>query len=169
MTAIPQIESLETKTRDILRFLRSLRNTFLPVNRLPPEVISHIVRCVLGDHTIDTTSVVPLTHVCQYWRNSVVSTPDNWTPISSEREDLAALSLERAKAAPLTVHLDLSRPESKIDSSFLKLLQPHTQKIRSLFIPGIFASKELVRVLPNFPKSMPDLQSLILTGLRRTN
>jgi len=50
-----------------------------------------------------------------------MSTPNNWTLISNRWKNLAAVSLERAKAAPLTVNFDLKR-----DPRFLDLLLPHT-------------------------------------------
>ena len=133
-----------------------------PVNRLPPEIISHISRCVLGGDAIDTRSIVPLTHVCRYWRDSIISTPDNWTPISNEREGLAALSLERAKAAPLTINLDLYKLELTKHPQFRKLLLSNIQDTRSLSVFGFYTIGELTRGLPRIPKSMPNLRSLTL-------
>ena len=74
---------------------------------LPPEVISRVARHVLGRHDDDARPIFPLTHVCRYWRESIVSTPENWTLISSFYEGVAALSLERAKAAPLELSLNM--------------------------------------------------------------
>ena len=134
-----------------------------PANDLPPEIISHIGRYVLGDDAIDTRAIVPLTHVCRYWRDSIVSTPENWTLVSNERlEDLAALSLERSKAAPLTIRLNLYKLELTKHPRFRELLLSHIQDTRSLFVFGFHAIKELTRALPNFPKSMSNLRSLTL-------
>ena len=118
---IPQTDFLETRAHDILKFLHSLRNILSPVNRLPPEIISYIARYALGDDDVDARSIVPLTRVYRYWRDSIMSTPNNWTLISNRWKNLAAVSLERAKAAPLTVDFDLKR-----DPRFLDLLLPHT-------------------------------------------
>src|SRR5882762_10368238 len=101
----PQIKQLETRAHNLLRSLLSLRNTLRPVNRLPPEIISYIARNVLGNSAVDTASIIPLTHVCRYWRDSIISMPENWALISSDWRKLAELSLERAKAAPLSVRL----------------------------------------------------------------
>ena len=134
-----------------------------PVNRLPPEIISHIGRCILDDDAINTRSIVPLTHVCRYWRDSIISTPDNWTLVSNQRlEDLAALSLERSKAAPLTIRLHLNKLEWTKHPRFHKLLLSHIQDIMSLSVFGSYTVGELTRALPNFPKSMPNLRSLTL-------
>ncbi|KAF9649543.1 hypothetical protein BDM02DRAFT_3186179 [Thelephora ganbajun] len=152
-----EIESLEARAHDILKLLPSLRNKLPPVNSLPPEIISCVARCALEDD-IDTRSIVPLTHVCQYWRNSIVSVPGNWALISSERKKLAALSLERAKVAPLTVYLMVHTRSP----GFLDLLLPHTQNIVFLSVASFSTIEELTQVLPNFPKSMPNLRSLAL-------
>lgn len=117
-----------------------------PVNRLPPEIISYIARCALGDCDVDARPIFPLTHVCRYWRDSIISMPENWSLISDERRDLAALSLERAKAAPLIVRLNPSKLET--DPGFLDLLLPHIQNTISLFVADFLAIDELVRALP---------------------
>ena len=167
LTAIHQIKSLETQARGILRFLRSLRNTFQPVNRLPPEIISHIVRSIL-DGAIDTRSIVPLTHVCRYWRNTFISTPDNWSLISNEWEGLAVLSLERAKVAPLTIHLDMYKLDPTKHPRFRELLLSRIQYTRFLSVTTPSTNK-LVQTFPNFTKSMPGLQSLALESNERAD
>ena len=134
----------------------------MPANRLPPEIISYIARFVLADLATDTRPIVPLTHICQYWRNSIVSTPGNWTLICNERESLAALSLERAKTAPLTIRLNMDKLEMTKHPRFRKILLSHIQYTRSLSLSGFYTTKELTRALPNFPKSMPNLQSMTL-------
>ena len=141
-------------------FALSLRNSLRPVNKLPPEIISQIARSSLESYHTDPKPIVPLTHVCQYWRESIVSTPENWTLISSSKLGLAALSLERSRAAPLYLQLDMSflRPESE----FRNLLTPHIQRTRTLRVEETATIKDLTNVLPNFPQSMPKLQSLDL-------
>jgi len=67
------------------------------------------------------------------------------------------LSLERAKAAPLTIYLSMSG-----DTGFLDLLLPHHQNIRSLSFAKPVPVEKLTRALPNFFKSMPSLRSLTL-------
>jgi len=140
----------------------------LPINRLPPEIISYIARCALEDDAIDARLIVPLTHVCRYWRNSITSTPENWALISSEWKGLAALSLERAKAAPLTIELkvDALTNDPKL-VGFVDLLLLHIQNTTSLSVGALNSIEELAQALPNFPKSMPNLRSLTLRGGRK--
>ena len=135
-------------------------NALQPVNRLPPEILSGIARCFLDENAVDASSIVPLTHVCQYWRESVVSTPENWSLISNGRIRLAALSLERAKAARLNVAIDIC--QFKADPESFGLIIPHIQNIDTLYVSGLPGIEELTRALPKFPQSAPNLQSLTL-------
>ena len=150
-----QIDGLEIRAHDVLRFVFSLRNTLRPVNRLPPEILSRIARDVRDEFKEDTRAIIPLTHVCQYWRESIVSTPENWTTISGFRRNLAVASLERAKAAPLKIHLDLGRIQ---DHQFLDLLVPHFQNTETLWVTGVLTVEDL-----SFSKHpMTNLRSLML-------
>ena len=140
------------------------------MNRLPPEIVSHIAQWALQDG-LDARPIIPLTHVCKYWRDSIVSAPKNWTRIFNGVRGLAELSLERAKAAPLDVFLmfDLERELFDSDSDFgceftFDFLLPHMHNIVSLNCAQFTSIEELTQTLPNFPKSMPNLQSLTLTG-----
>ena len=129
-----------------------------PVNRLPPEILCRVVRFVPDKKAKDAKSIVPLTHVCRYWRESIVSAPGNWTLISSGSKDLTALSLGRSKAAPLEIDLNLRTR----DREFLNLLLPRIHNTESLTVHGFSSIEELIRALPNFPRSTPNLQSLSL-------
>jgi len=132
------------------------------VNRLPPEILSRIAGYVPNENARDTRSIIPLTHVCRYWRESIVSTPENWTLISSERIGLTQLSVERCKAAPLKIWSDMR--QVKRNPWFSDLLTPHIQTTETLRFNHISVIEELVQTLPNFPQSMPNLRSLTLSG-----
>lgn len=136
-----------------------MRNVLQPVNRLPPEILSSIARYCLDEDARDARSIVPLTHVCQYWRWSIASAPENWTLISSSKAELAALSLERAKAARLDVTLNLPQLTPGIGAFSLTT---HTQNIDTLTVYNIPSAQELIEALPNFPRSTPNLRSLTL-------
>jgi len=144
--------------QDVLRFISSLRNLLQPVNRLPPEILSQIVRYVPHRGYSNTQLVVPPTHVCRYWRESIISTPGNWTLISNRFKNLTALSLERAKAASLEISLDMhvKTPE------FFDLLLPYMKNAVTFRAHAISAIDDLTEVFPKFPWSMPALQSLEL-------
>ena len=129
------------------------------MNRLPPEIISHIAQHVLQPYD-DTARIVPLTHVCQYWRNTIISAPEHWTSIIYYRPNLAKLSLERSKAAPLQLQLIgtfISQGRGLHD-----LIMPYIQNIETLRFEELTAIEDLTRIFPNFPQSMPNLRSLDL-------
>ena len=132
------------------------------MNRLPPETLSHIVRYILDENAKDTKSIIPLTHVCRYWRESIVSTPGNWASISGESKNLAALSLQRAKAVPLDILLDMT--EDKTIPWFSDLLASQIQNTETICINLGTAVQELAKTLRDFPQSMPKLRSLSIVG-----
>ena len=53
--------------------------------------------------------IVKMTHVCQYWRSTLISHPHLWSSIfvKNDRKDFVAACLERSREVPLTVCLDL--------------------------------------------------------------
>ena len=159
---LSQIKSLETRARYVLRLIPSLQNLLRPVNRLPPEVLSQITRCLLQKNNApDTRHVIPLTQVCRYWRESIISVPANWTLICNINKGLTALTLQRVKEASLKVHLDAGIG----DPGSFDLLAPYAQNIDTLWITGPTTIEKLRRALPNFPRSTPNLRSLSLNSV----
>ena len=157
-----QLKSLETRARDVLKLIPSLQNLLRPVNRLPPEVLSHITRCLLQrNNAPDTRQVIPLTQVCRYWRESIISVPANWTLICNLSKGLTALTLQRVKAASLKVHLDAGIR----DPGSFDLLAPYAQNVNTLWITGPTTIEKLRRALPDFPRSTPNLRSLSLNSV----
>jgi len=53
--------------------------------------------------------IVKMTHVCQYWRSTLISYPHLWSSIfvKNDHKDFVAACLERSRELPLTVRLDL--------------------------------------------------------------
>ena len=53
--------------------------------------------------------IIKLTHVCQYWRSTLISYPHLWSAIfvKNDHKDFVAACLERSREIPLTVRLDL--------------------------------------------------------------
>ena len=156
-----QIESLDVSKPDVLRSILSLRNTSQPVNRLPPEILSRIARHVLGRYDRDARPIFPLTHVCRYWRESIVSAPENWILISDScSDDLIALSLERAKAAALEISLSMNWVMQL--PRLPGIITPHFQNVAALAVDSIPSFGEFTKVLPSFHQSLPNLRSLTL-------
>jgi len=130
------------------------------VNRLPPEVLSRIIRHVPHEHDTNAQVALVLTHVCRYWREFIISTPWEWALISSGSEGLAALSLKRAKAELLEICLDMRQVGKS--PQYSDLINPYIQRAKILHFSGFETVEGLTKMFPNFPQSMPNLQSLTL-------
>jgi hypothetical protein len=136
----------------------TLRNSLRPINRLPPEVLAS---CATFVSDADPRPIVPLTHVCRYWRESVTSNPRSWASISTGWKELTPLCLERAGAIPLAV--DLTVPDVEEDGAFLNGLLPHVSRIGSLRLTGHSSVETVKDELPGFFASpMLELTSLEL-------
>ena len=151
-----QIDSLEAKAQDVLRFVSSFRNLLRPINRLPPEILSSIARKIVKGYP-DASRMVPLTHVCRRWRQSLISIPENWTSISNSKEDLAAVCLQRTKAAPLEITIFIPLP-------FPRILESYVQNTRNLTVNSVSTIEQFTGIFLDFPRSMPKLQSLQLNS-----
>ena len=141
-------------------FSNSLWNTLQPVNGLSPEILSRIVQYVPGKNNIDARAILLLTHVCRYWRESIISAPEHWTLISSDSTDLTALSLGRSKAALLEFRLRSYRIRDR--PGFSDLIFPYLKNTKTLDFSDFLTIEEFRQRLPNFPQSMPNLRSLTL-------
>ena len=132
------------------------------MNRLPPEVLSHIIQYIPKGYARDTNLIIPMTHVCRYWRNSIISSPENWTRISSQRIGIAKLSLERCRTRSVELWLDLR--QVGITPGFFDLITPHLQKTRVLGVDSPFMKKEFYPTLQKILPLTPNLRSLSLNG-----
>ena len=123
----------------------TLRNSLRPINRLPSEVLTSCATFVSG---ADPRPIIPLTHVCRYWRECITSNPRSWASISTEWKELTLLCLERARAIPLAV--DLTAPDVEEDETFLNALIPHVSRIGSLCLTGHSSIETVADELPGF-------------------
>ena len=89
-----------------------------------------------------------------------MSTPENWTMISNYRRNVAVLSLERAKAAPLEISLNMAKVRE--DPQFFDLLAPHFQNTEILRISGLSTIGDLSFFIQH---PMDNLRSLALSDL----
>jgi hypothetical protein len=66
-----QADALERDGFEVLRLVRSMKNSLAPINRVPPEILSLIPDyCCEDDMDRD---LVALTHVCRSWRDTFIS------------------------------------------------------------------------------------------------
>ena len=125
---------------------------------MPPEVLTS---CATFVSDTDPRPIVTLTHVCRYWRKSIVSNPRSWTSITTGWKRLAPLCLERAGAVPLAVDIMVS--DIKSGEDFFESLIPQTSRIGRLCLTGYSSVETVAGDLPGFFVSpMPNLTSLDL-------
>lgn len=111
--------------------VRAIRNTHTPINRLPPEVLSRIL-----EHRDSGQDLVAATHVCQYWRSTLTSSPSLWTCFkfeSSRDVDRTVAYLERSKSAIIDIKITLDPLQ---DPEVLRKFVPHISRTRSFTIRG---------------------------------
>jgi len=87
----------------------STRNENTRISRLPSEIFLHIceLACPRTTHR-SALRVIPLTHVCQRWRDALLSYPIIWSHIHmwhNSPEPLVPTLLRRSRGVPLTVDI----------------------------------------------------------------
>ena len=84
----------------------NLLNEYTPTHRLPPELLTRIFDLVVDrDSEEYTKRIIPLTHICQYWRTAIMSHARIWSTLRMKPGDPGIISewLARSKKATLTV------------------------------------------------------------------
>ncbi|KAF6744423.1 hypothetical protein DFP72DRAFT_975273, partial [Ephemerocybe angulata] len=107
-----RVQELESETLA----LKTLHNTLSPINSLPPEILSTILRLVqtaIQKEENEILSWIRLTHVCQHWRAVSLSCASLWSHISFENPLFTNMMLSRSNNAPLKVHFDVPSPRKK--------------------------------------------------------
>ena len=128
--------------------IRSMKNAFAPVNRIPRDVLS-----IIPDY-LEDGDLIRLTHVCHDWRELLISRPSLWTCLDWANVEKTRVYIERSKSSPLDVYL--GEEDEKyfpfLNDAFL-LTVPHLRRLRSLTLSG--SSDNVVEIinthLDNFP------------------
>ena len=132
---------------------RSIKNTFAPINRVPPDVLS-----LIPDYFEDEADEEPITlaHVCRHWREIFTSRGSLWTFLDCMDLDKTRVYLERSKASPLEILIDEDFAPSPDDA--LLLTVPHLGRLKSLALSG--SSDYLLSVTKYFDPPAPILEEL---------
>ena len=119
------ISQLDQGMSTALANIREWRNTFVPINRLPLDVLSLISTHLGGDGDI-----VSISSTCRHWRNTFTQHAALWSELnlSLKRTSIFVRTrLERAKGSPL----DITTAGFSRDN-ILALLSARSQQFRSL-------------------------------------
>ena len=139
----------------MLSLVRSTKNTFASINRIPPEVLSLIAH--LRDKEDTDENLIALTHVCRSWREIFISHASLWTNLDCTVFDKTRVYLKRSKTSPLDIYLD---EEDFLNDAFL-LTVPHLNRLGSLFLSG--PPDALPRLIKYLGSPSPLLRKLSLS------
>ena len=124
------MDDLERGALEVLRLVRSIKNKFVPINRIPPEILS-LIPDYYDEYATDQ-ALISLTHVSRHWRDVFTSRPSLWTGFDFKNVDKTHTYIQRSKHSPL--RLCLVDGEA-LDHAFA-LIIPHIHRLRSLTIDG---------------------------------
>jgi hypothetical protein len=150
-----QVTALEQEMSGVLTLLRSTRNTFAPINRIPPDVFSLIPD--YWEHRHAEQDIIALTHVCRGWREIFTSRSSLWTHLDCKNAEKTRVYIEHSGSLPLKISLTHSRYISRYNDALL-LAVPHTNRLGSLTIH--VPSDILPSLFDYFPFPAPLLEEL---------
>ena len=106
LTYPPQVQELYEVLRIATRRVANVLNEGTPTYRLPPEILTKILYLAV-DHDSEehAEQIIPLTHVCRYWRTLLLSYPRMWSTLRMKPGNPSLISewLARSQNLPLTV------------------------------------------------------------------
>lgn len=122
-----QMEDSDYILTEVCVGLRSHRNRFAPIDRLPPEIFSYIFEYVVqpdSDRTVKSqkaaTERIPemwallaLSQVCSRWRAIALQTPTLWTHVDNRHEATLEAYLNRSGTMPLRLHMFPGMPNER--------------------------------------------------------
>ena len=148
------MNALEQDALEVLSLLRSVSNSFAPVNRIPPEIIS--LTLDYYDEGGTDQDLIALTHVCRGWRNMFISRPSLWTHLDFTNVDKTRTYVQRSRSSPLEIYLERDQDDTHDDA--LLLVAPHIRRLRSLTVRGDFSPN----ILKHFDYPAPHLEKLCI-------
>ena len=103
--------------------IREWRNSFVPINRVPLDILS-----LIPTYLSDQEDRFHASFVCRHWRRTFLQRAELWSQlVLSKGRVYTETLLGRARGSALDVVLDLNLPTKR-----MALVSPHTRQIRSL-------------------------------------
>ncbi|EPQ55507.1 hypothetical protein GLOTRDRAFT_128738 [Gloeophyllum trabeum ATCC 11539] len=150
------------------------RNSFMPVARLPMELVAKIISLAWHDcASYEPTFLVDMTHVWSHWREAALQTQYLWSLVGLKNSRHVRAMLERSRGAPLKVS---GRVNSEIypgpTKAFYTVLRK-LHRVQELDIHVLLRDGKLWKPTPlgmRLRKCLfPALQSLVLSSERCDN
>ena len=153
------VDTLEQDAFEVLRLIRSWRNIFCPINRVPPEVLALIPD--FWEAMYRDGGVIALTHVCQTWREVFTSRSSLWTDFECVDADKTRTYLERSKSSP--IDLSLIRDDDLSPNDPLLLVVPQAiGRLKHLCVEA--TPENLQDITVHLTHPAPLLESLSVDG-----
>ena len=149
----PQVNDAVPRIFEIWTRAKNIRNSFAPINKLPPEILALVVRFLKPG-----LQLIQATTVCQHWRTVLLSFPHLWSRVRSSHPTLFEIYLERSKSAPLQVQLHDLRNHDHLFNS----LVPHTPRLASLAV-RMRDSPDFHLIARYLPAPIPTLREFSIT------
>ena len=129
---------------------RSVKNTFAPISRVPPEVFSLIPDYCKGEE------LIALTHVCRSWREIFISRASLWTFLNCTSFDKTNTYIQRSKGSPLEI--SLVAPQYAHHLKARNLILPLIHRFKTLKLSG--SSRHFLELTQHFCSPAPLLEKL---------
>ncbi|OCH91097.1 hypothetical protein OBBRIDRAFT_548289 [Obba rivulosa] len=170
-----QTDGLESPTlSSSITFLRNI-NAFLPISRLPSEILicvlelstSHSRRksgtIVPSDRLMELYTLMKLTHICHHWREVAINRQSLWAHLSSWMpQELIDLFLERAGDGPFNIRV------SQFPDRLLNSLGTRARTLYLTYPTPYLSSDKLLEYLA-FPAPQLEFLTVHQTGLRQSH
>ena len=135
----------------MLGLVRSMKNNFAPISRIPPDVFF-----LIPEHLQDG-NLITMTHVCRGWRELLIARPSLWTYLDCMNADKASVYVKRSKSSPLRVIVYKDRDTAYLEDAFLSIV-PHISRLKSLTFGG--RTNILKTLTPHISCHIPLLREL---------
>ena len=120
---LDKLSQLDEDITTILATVREWRNSLIPINRLPEDILS-----LIPTHLSCQQDRLRASFICVHWRRAFLRRAELWSELFLWKgEDCVKAHLERSKGSILDVST-----RHDIPVGTLKLISPHTGRIRSL-------------------------------------
>jgi hypothetical protein len=150
--------------------LRTRRNTFSLISRLPTETLATIFIHGARDYHRDSDrgyftrtapSWVNVSYVCRHWRGVALNCPSLWTYVFMTSQRCTEELLARSKRASLMLHVKLGfREKSPRVSRFVEQVTNHTERIQELSLR--LPATHTLDVLSKLSSRAPRLKNLTI-------
>jgi hypothetical protein len=148
------VSQLDQDASVVLATIREWRNSFIPINRVPLDILP-----LIPTH-LSPQDRLRASFVCRHWRRTFLQYAELWSQLSlSKGEVYIKTLLKRAKGSPLDVIVDYGATVNTI-----RLLSSHTEQIKYLYLSYVRLMDIRVFSEAN-PGRLPLLHTLGISGV----